>query len=79
AHQQLMAFLMLMILGAGVLSYLALPRNEDPAFTIKTAVVSAQWPGAGLDDTVQLLTEPLEKKLQEVAYLDYVQSGTHPG
>ncbi|WP_350262306.1 efflux RND transporter permease subunit (plasmid) [Pantoea sp. BJ2] len=79
AHQQLMAFLMLMILGAGVLSYQALPRNEDPAFTIKTAVVSAQWPGANLDDTVQLLTEPLEKKLQEVPYLDYVQSETHPG
>ena len=79
AHQQLMAFLMLMILGAGVLSYQALPRNEDPAFTIKTAVVSAQWPGADLDDTVQLLTEPLEKKLQEVPYLDYVQSETHPG
>jgi len=79
AHQQLMAFLMLMILSAGVLSYQALPRNEDPAFTIKTAVVSAQWPGADLDDTVQLLTEPLEKKLQEVPYLDYVQSETHPG
>ncbi|PLR25929.1 ACR family transporter [Pantoea endophytica] len=79
AHQQLMAFLMLMILGAGVLSYQALPRNEDPAFTIKTAEVSAQWPGADLDDTVQLLTEPLEKKLQEVPYLDYVQSETHPG
>lgn len=78
-HQQLMAFLMLMILGAGVLSYQALPRNEDPAFTIKTAVVSAQWPGADLNDTVQLLTEPLEKKLQEVPYLDYVQSETHPG
>ena len=79
AHQQLMAFLMLMILSAGVLSYQALPRKEDPAFTIKTAVVSAQWPGADLDDTVQLLTEPLEKKLQEVPYLDYVQSETHPG
>lgn len=79
AHQQLMAFLMLMILAAGVLSYQALPRNEDPAFTIKTAVVSAQWPGADLSDTVQLLTEPLEKKLQEVPYLDYVQSETHPG
>lgn len=79
AHQQLMTFLMLMILVAGELSYQVLPRNEDPAFTIKTAVVSAQWPGADLNDTVQLLTAPLEKKLQEVPYLDYVQSETHPG
>jgi multidrug efflux pump subunit AcrB len=35
---------MMLILVAGILSYEKLPRNEDPAFTIKTAVVSAQWP-----------------------------------
>lgn len=65
AHQQLLTFLMLMILVAGELSYQALPRNEDPAFTIKTAVVSAQWPGADLNDTVQLLTAPLEKNCRK--------------
>lgn len=79
SHQQLIAFLMLMVMAAGIISYEALPRNEDPAFTIKTAVVSAQWPGADLNDTVQLLTEPLEKKLQEIPWLDHVQSETHPG
>lgn len=78
-RQQLMAFLMLLIMAAGVFCYEQLPRNEDPAFTIKTAVVSAQWPGATLSDTVRLLTDPLEKKLQEVPWLDYVQSETHAG
>ena len=78
-HQQLMIFFMLMIMVAGVLSYENLPRNEDPAFTIKTAVVSAQWPGASVHDTVSLLTDPLEKKLQETPHLDYVQSETRAG
>ena len=41
-QQQLMAFLMLLIVAAGIVSYEKLSRNEDPAFTIKTAVVSAQ-------------------------------------
>ncbi|MFY0403032.1 efflux RND transporter permease subunit [Pantoea dispersa] len=78
-QQQLMAFLMLLIMAAGIVSYEKLSRNEDPAFTIKTAVVSAQWPGADINDTVRLVTDPLEKKLQEIPWLDYVQSETHAG
>ncbi len=78
-QQQLMAFLMLLIMATGIISYEQLSRNEDPAFTIKTAVVSAQWPGANLSDTVNLVTDTLEKKLQEIPWLDYVQSETHAG
>ncbi|MEB5971566.1 efflux RND transporter permease subunit [Pantoea dispersa] len=78
-QQQLMAFLMLLIMAAGIVSYEKLSRNEDPAFTIKTAVVSAQWPGASLNDTVRLVTDTLEKKLQEIPWLDYVQSETPAG
>ena len=35
ANQQLVAFLLLVVMVCGVLSYDRLPRNEDPAFTIK--------------------------------------------
>ncbi|ACS86894.1 efflux RND transporter permease subunit [Musicola paradisiaca] len=79
AHQQLVAFLMLVIMAAGVMSYERLPRNEDPAFTIKTAVVSAAWPGATVSDTVSFVTDTLEKKLQETPYLDYIESYTQAG
>lgn len=78
-HQSLIAFFMLLLMAAGVISYEQLPRNEDPAFTIKTAVVSASWPGASVEDTVNLVTDTLEKKLQETPYLDFVQSETHAG
>ena len=44
-NPQMVSFFMLLIMVIGSLSYTLLPRNEDPAFTIKTAVVSAQWPG----------------------------------
>ncbi|WP_102780020.1 efflux RND transporter permease subunit [Serratia marcescens] len=79
ANQQLVAFFMLVLTIAGVMSYYNLPRNEDPAFTIKTAVVSASWPGASVEDTVNFVTDPLEKKLQEVPYLDYLESYSRPG
>ncbi|HBT14327.1 MAG TPA: ACR family transporter, partial [Erwinia persicina] len=78
-HQQLIVFFMLLVMAAGVFSYVNLPRNEDPAFTIKTAVVSAAWPGADVNDTVNLVTDTLEKKLQEIPYLDFVESETRAG
>ncbi|WP_320153795.1 efflux RND transporter permease subunit [uncultured Tolumonas sp.] len=79
ANQQLVSFFMVIIIAAGIMSYERLPRNEDPAFTIKTAVVSAAWPGATTSDTVNLVTNTLEKKLQETPYLDYIESYTRAG
>lgn len=70
---------MLLVMAAGVLSYEHLSRNEDPAFTIKTAVISAQWPGADVNTTVQLLTDVLEQKVQEIPSLDAVESETRAG
>ncbi|NEJ47480.1 AcrB/AcrD/AcrF family protein [Rhizobium leguminosarum] len=79
AHQSLVIFLMLATIAAGFLSYQKLSRNEDPPFTIKTMVVGARWPGASAADTVNLLTDKLEKKLSETPHLDYTQSYTRPG
>ena len=62
-NQQMVSFFMLLVIAMGVFCYEKLPRNEDPAFTIKTAVVSAQWPGATVADTTRLLTDTLEKLL----------------
>ncbi|CAI8763368.1 efflux RND transporter permease subunit [Kosakonia quasisacchari] len=78
-HQQLVSFFMMLIIATGILCYEKLPRNEDPAFTIKTAVVSAQWPGATVADTTRLVTDVLEKKLQEIPWLDYIESESRAG
>ncbi|ELJ6255682.1 efflux RND transporter permease subunit [Klebsiella michiganensis] len=78
-NPQMVSFFMLLIIVIGSLSYALLPRNEDPAFTIKTAVVSAQWPGASVTDTTHLVTDVLEKKLQETPWLDYIESETRAG
>ena len=78
-HQSLVIFLMLATVLGGIWSYQRLSRNEDPPFTIKTMVVSATWPGASINDTVNLLTDKLEKKLSETPYLDFTQSYTRAG
>ncbi len=78
-HQSLVIFLMIATILGGVWSYQRLSRNEDPPFTIKTMVVSAAWPGASATDTVNLLTDKLEKKLSETPHLDFTQSYTRAG
>lgn len=78
-HRPLVWFFLLLIVVAGVFSYTRLGRNEDPAFTIKTMVVQASWPGATINDTLLQITDRIEKKLQETPYLDYIRSYTTAG
>src|SRR5712672_2915726 len=79
AHRSFVWFLVVIIVVAGGLSYLRLGRNEDPNFTIKTMVVQVLWPGANMTDTLQQITDRVEKKLQETPGLDYIRSYTVAG
>jgi multidrug efflux pump subunit AcrB len=45
-HQSFVAYLIAVFTLGGFLAYLTLGRAEDPDFTIKTMIVSAEWPGA---------------------------------
>ena len=42
-------------------------------------VVKTLWPGATTTDTLQQVTDRIEKKLEELPHLDYVRSYTKPG
>src|SRR5262244_2492022 len=78
-HRSVVAFLMIVAVAAGVLSYYRLGRSEDPSFIIKTMVVQAAWPGATVDDTLKQVTERLERTLQETPHLDFLRSYTAAG
>ncbi|MGA2126032.1 MAG: efflux RND transporter permease subunit [Xanthobacteraceae bacterium] len=78
-HRSFVIFMMIAVTVAGLLSYFRLGRSEDPAFTFRTMIVQASWPGATLDDTLQQVTERIERKLQETRGLDYLRSYTSPG
>ena len=58
---------------------LRLGRNEDPTFIIKTMVVKAAWPGATVEDTLNQITERLERTLEETPHLDFLRSYTTAG
>ncbi|TGV52980.1 efflux RND transporter permease subunit [bacterium M00.F.Ca.ET.141.01.1.1] len=78
-HRSLVWYFMLVFVVAGIFSYLNLGREEDPNFTIKTMIIQANWPGASVKETVQQVTDRIEKKLEELDSLDYTKSVTTAG
>jgi multidrug efflux pump subunit AcrB len=79
SHRSFVIFVMIASMVAGAVSYSTLGRNEDPPFTFRTMVVQANWPGATLEETVEQVTERLERKLQEVENVDFLRSYTRAG
>jgi multidrug efflux pump subunit AcrB len=70
---------MILAVVAGTISFTNLGRGEDPAFTFRSMVVGAAWPGATVDETMQQVTERLERTLQETDHLERVRSYTTAG
>jgi multidrug efflux pump subunit AcrB len=75
----LIIYLMLAALLAGVIAFLQLGRAEDPAFTLRTMIVQAAWPGATIQETLEQVTERIERVIQEIPVVDNVRSYTRPG
>jgi multidrug efflux pump len=78
-HPAVILYLILAGGVAGLYAYLGMGRAEDPSFTIKTMVVSADWPGATSDEIQRQVADKLEEKLQETPYLDYLRTYSLPG
>src|ERR1700752_1852480 len=78
-HQALVLFMIILLGAAGIYSYLNLGRAEDPNFTIKVMIIGVGWPGASASDMQTQVTDRIEKKLQELPYLDRVETYSQPG
>lgn len=72
-------FFLLLIGLAGLYAFLALGRAEDPVFAVRSTIVTAAWPGATAQQMQEQVADRLEKRLQEVAYFDKIQSTVRPG
>lgn len=66
-------WLVILLLGVGgLIALFNIGRLEDPAFTIKTAVVAVQYPGASSQQVEEEVTLPLENALQRLPYVDNI-------
>ncbi|ARV74531.1 efflux RND transporter permease subunit [Vibrio campbellii] len=71
-------FIVILAIG-GVTSFLELGRLEDPAFTIKDAMVIATYPSATSKEVEEELTYPLEKEIRKLPYIDKITSTSSSG
>jgi len=70
---------MILIVFAGLQAYLNLPQAEDPGFVVRWANILTLFPGASPERVEQLVTDKLEKALQEMPELDFVASESRTG
>src|SRR5215813_1832582 len=78
-HRALVLFMIMILGAAGAYSYFALGRAEDPTFTIKTMVINVSWQGATASEMQTQVADKIEKKVQELPYLDRIESYSQPG
>jgi multidrug efflux pump subunit AcrB len=60
-------------------AYENMSRFEDPEFTIRTAVIVTQYPGATPTEVANEITEPLESAIQQMQEVDSLQSTSSAG
>ncbi len=77
--RRITAVALLIILLSGWTTYQNMSRAEDPGFIIRTAVVQTIFPGASPERVEQLITDKLEKTIQEMPEIDFINSESKPG
>jgi len=78
-RKTLTRFIVFLMLVGGIFSYFQLGRLEDPDFTIKTAVIATQYPGASAEEVELEVTDRIELALQEMPELDNMYSLSRAG
>ena len=68
-----------LIFAAGIAAFFQLGQLEDPEFTVKTAVITTQYPGASPQEVELEVTDRIEIALQEIAEIKYIESFSKAG
>ncbi|MBU6225343.1 MAG: efflux RND transporter permease subunit [Burkholderiales bacterium] len=78
-HPALTRYLMVVLMVLGFAAYFQLGQDEDPPFTFRAMVVRTYWPGATAQQVAELVTDKIERTLQEVPFSDKIRSYSKPG
>ena len=73
-HPRLVALILLVLISAGLSSFLSLGRQEDPTITNLFATVTTPFPGADPARVETLVTAEIEEELREIAEVDVIES-----
>ena len=78
-NSTLVVVLMVLVTLTGLFSVQTHPSREDPAITIRTAVVTASYPGMSASRIEDLITRKIEEKAREMPEVDTIKSTSRTG
>ncbi|SNS84470.1 efflux RND transporter permease subunit [Tropicimonas sediminicola] len=76
---RLVAMVLIVLISAGMSSFLSLGRQEDPTITNLFATVTTSFPGADPARVEALVSSKLEEELREIAEVDTITSVSGQG
>ncbi len=71
--------LVLMALVAGPISFTTHPSREDPKISVRTAVITARFPGMSPERVENLITTKIEERAREIPEIEHIRSTSRTG
>ncbi len=78
-NHPLVNILFTVVLLMGVLSYISMPREQDPEINFNWVNINTSLPGASAQDVEELVTGPLEDAIRVVQDIKFVSSASREG
>ncbi len=78
-YDRVVIIMVTILILSGLSAFVQLPKARDPGFIVRTAVISTQFPGANPERVELLVTDKLEKKIQEMPEIDFITSESRNG
>lgn len=74
ANSKLVYFIVAILIAGGFLAYDRMSKLEDPSIAVKQAMVITTYPGASPYEVELQVTDPVEKAIRSMNYIDKVES-----
>ncbi len=68
-----------LVIVSGIIAFQKIPKAQDPGFVVRTAVITTKFPGASPERVELLVTDKIEKKIQEMPEIDSIISESRTG
>jgi len=78
-HRTIVLAFMAVLLSLGIFNFTDMSRREDPQLIIRDALVVTAWPGAPAVKIEELITDPLENIIAQIAEVDEIKSKSLTG
>ena len=73
-NRKLIHFFILCLVVGGALSFMSMPKLEDPELKVKQAMVVTTYPGASAHEVELEVTDKIEKSIREMRSISDVES-----